>query len=441
MKSFKFWINTERGRNVFIATVSVLITLLILLMIFIPLLFSVSSGNNSSSATIGYNRDSVSGTRDAFEDAIDFDEENQTFSQNVLTVSGNSDMINKVMSNNNSIGYASLITVLEQQDGIYDVKDGLNILDFNGVDPLVSSGLNESTPPANPLDDYKAKRYFNVFFRVDGKYNDLIFDNLYINKDMNNLWAESGSFIDSENQYDQFKQEYNVESVNDEQVLLYSFAYFNWLLFSESAKEEMLIIYDQGADRPSFDESYDNFLQNVLLNSPDLITNDSNPIQVVTVGSTSVSPTVTATSIVFVEETVAKVQELGYTPKIEFQSDAVGSGDAFNPDPPSVTSHAWIAMQSRASKDSEEIKFNQSLEENTSGSFDINTNKVYASFEIDALAFVVSDDVVINVVEDDLTKQIKPTNIEDLGVNLIYTQGLNFDQLYGLGLIDGDVSE
>ncbi len=442
MKSFRFWINTERGKNIFIGATSIFVTTIILLAIFIPLLFIYSS-KDSSVTTIGYNRDPISGTREAFENSIDFDEENQSFTENVLTVSGNSDMVKKVMQNDNSIGYASFNTVLEINDeGMYEEIDGINILDFNGVDPLESSGLNSSV--SNPLSDYKAKRYFNVFFRVDEKYNNLIYDNLYINKDTTgNLWTSGGSFIDTDNEYEQLKSDYKVTNTNAEQVLLYSFAYFNWLLFSASANEEITIIYDQGYDYANFEASYNQFLQNIYDNSStnDLITNTSNPVEIITVGSTSVTPTVDLTTRKFATETMQMLETFGSNLQIIFQSNAVGSGDAFNPDPPSVTSHSWVAFQSRSSNDSEESKFNQTFEENIDGAFDIVDNKVYSSFEIDALTFIVSDELTIKINEDETSKELIPTNIEDIGVNLIYTHALSFEDIYGLGLVDGVINE
>ncbi len=445
MKTLKLWIKTERGKTIFVSLISIFSTAIIVIAILLPIFLILLNNPSTKGMMIAYNRDSSSGSRDAFESAINFDPDNQVFSPNVLTVSGNDDMLNKVKQNPNSIGYVTFATAIEYNEdtNMYEEIPGINILDFNGVDLIESSQINNPNASSSDiLMDYDAKRYFNLFFRVDEQYNNLIYNNLYINKtSQNNLWTEGGEFIDVDNEYNSLKAQYEVNDSKSEQQLLFSFLYFNYLLFSPSiTTEEIPLRYEQISDNSDFDASYEIFLGNVNTLNPTLLippTNNSQ-IDIYTVGSTSVQSTQTLTNPLFINDTNQILINNGMESlPLFFQSANVGSADAFKDDPPSVSSHVWLGFQSRSPKDSEQALYNQAFIPTESNAYDIDDNFVYGSFEIDALAFIVSDSFTFNADVDGETIQMIPTNITSLGMNLIYTNNFNFNKLYGLEQVDG----
>ncbi len=109
-----------------------------------------STGNEETKQIVNiYTRDSASGTREAFEKAIDLD----VISNTAIEVASNGDMITKVKSDENAIGYVSLSTDL--------LNTGLKALNIEGVVPSVDTVLN---------DTYSMKRPFSYVTRAAGDY-------------------------------------------------------------------------------------------------------------------------------------------------------------------------------------------------------------------------------------------------------------------------------
>ena len=87
------------------ATLSGIIVASITLGIAIPVL----GGNNGDGLgnINAYSRDALSGTREAFEKGIGFDEDTERYSKNVVEVDGSSTMENNIELDVNGIGYTS----------------------------------------------------------------------------------------------------------------------------------------------------------------------------------------------------------------------------------------------------------------------------------------------------------------------------------------------
>ena len=98
-----------------------------------------------------YTRDAASGTREAFEKAIDLDDGELT--ANASEVSSNGDMAAKVGADENGIGYVSLTTDF--------AANNVTPLNFENVAPSVETVLDGS---------YTMQRPFNLVTRADGDY-------------------------------------------------------------------------------------------------------------------------------------------------------------------------------------------------------------------------------------------------------------------------------
>jgi phosphate transport system substrate-binding protein len=110
-----------------------------------------TSQNLSSEKINIYTRDSSSGTREAFEGAIDL--ETGTLTANASEVSSNGDMATKVGNDINSIGYVSLTTDF--------TANNVTPLSYNGVDASIDTVLDGT---------YTMQRPFNFVTRATGDF-------------------------------------------------------------------------------------------------------------------------------------------------------------------------------------------------------------------------------------------------------------------------------
>lgn len=114
-----------------------------------------NTGNDNASSSLTtinvYTRDESSGTREAFEDAIELE---QLTIESVET-SGNGDMATKVGADEAAIGYVSLTTDFE--------ANNLKPLSYEGVEPTVANTLSE---------DYSLSRPFSMTTRASGDFAD-----------------------------------------------------------------------------------------------------------------------------------------------------------------------------------------------------------------------------------------------------------------------------
>ena len=107
--------------------------------------------DNSGSINI-YTRDSASGTREAFETAIELEE--GALTANASEVSSNGDMAAKVGNDINGIGYVSLTTDF--------VANNVTPLNYNGVEASIDTVLDGT---------YSMQRPFNYVTRAEGDYD------------------------------------------------------------------------------------------------------------------------------------------------------------------------------------------------------------------------------------------------------------------------------
>jgi phosphate transport system substrate-binding protein len=132
------------------------ITLLVLALVAVITLAACGGESFDTTQTVNvYTRDTESGTREAFFKGIDFDDAAEDDSILVATktvVSGNSDMIAKVVADEYGIGYISLSSL----EG-----SGVIGLDYEGVEATEANVLN---------DTYGLKRPFNYISREAGDF-------------------------------------------------------------------------------------------------------------------------------------------------------------------------------------------------------------------------------------------------------------------------------
>ncbi len=436
MDKIKFWLETTKGKITFTSLISVTITVVIMLVIFLP--FLLSGKTTPTNPVIAYNRDSISGTREAFENSINFDENNQRYTSNVLTVSGNDDMIRKVSNSTNSFGYASLFSLItKDKEGNYVLKDNsYRILNLNDVNPIEDI--------KNNMDNYASKREFNIFFRVDSKYNTFIQDNLY-NSSTDNLWDEG--ITTPVGDWKGFSEAYKINNSLDLNVFLYSFLFYNWLLFSSSAYEVLPL--SLSLNDVNFNKGMQNFITNVGVFSDAYEASNEN-IDIYLVGSTSVASSLTNAEKNFLEDlsNIFASLKITETDNIIFNQNLKGSGDAFKSDTnigSSMPTKPWIAFQSRSPEEINLDKgnyFHQTNETIIGGEdkYDITENSVYASFQIDAIAFIINSKEKIKHKIDSRGTEVflRPTEIQTNGINLIYTKGLNFEELYNFNLLKAE---
>ena len=100
-----------------------------------------------------YTRDATSGTREAFESGIGFDDESDTLTATAVETSGNGDMASKVGNDINGIGYVSLTTDF--------AANNLKPLYYEGVEPTIENVLSN---------DYSLKRPFSYVTREEGDF-------------------------------------------------------------------------------------------------------------------------------------------------------------------------------------------------------------------------------------------------------------------------------
>lgn len=120
-------------------------------LVFLLLTGCGQSGSKNASGEIHvYTRDASSGTREAFEKGVDFE---QDLTKEAIEVTSNDDMAAKVGADINGIGYTSLSTDFEK----------------NGVVPVTYEGVEASTQTV--LDgSYQLQRPFKFVTRASGDY-------------------------------------------------------------------------------------------------------------------------------------------------------------------------------------------------------------------------------------------------------------------------------
>ncbi len=161
-----------------------------------------------------YTRDTTSGTREAFFSGIGFNDaikDNADLANGYVEVDGNGSMISSVKGDEYGIGYISLSSLEES---------GLNGLTYNGVQANEENVLNDTYALKRPFmyivrDDWTGREtqhqivdaFLAYMFSVDGKITI---------KDHNGII----SINDSDKMWDDIKDNYDVCSANNENVVV-----------------------------------------------------------------------------------------------------------------------------------------------------------------------------------------------------------------------------
>src|SRR5690554_716735 len=119
--------------------------ILVIFTLFTIMLVGCTNGNSNGNISV-YTRDTSSGTREAFFEAIGFSDastDDGALVSDALIVESNGDMINKIRNDQNGIGYISLSSL---------ASSNLKGLTFDGVEATEANVLNGT---------YALKRPFN----------------------------------------------------------------------------------------------------------------------------------------------------------------------------------------------------------------------------------------------------------------------------------------
>lgn len=346
---WKFKIKNFFLKHGYVFFITIVVTIAITLGLVLP--FTFSSGSTLGNI-VALNRDANSGARASFEKAINFDEQNDKYSKNVIEVSSSSQMQNKIETNKNAIGYTSAGQLIEysstsSQGIIRPTTKGI-ILDFECISPLDKDNIINDT--------YTASIDFNIFFRVT-KNDALLWD-----FDMTN--PNDAKFIMDSNATDSKK---------------ISYVFMTYLLYSEEVLEVLPLANSiiDNSYRISFENNVDwvSFSNEV----------SSTSLEFTTVGSTTVmsflnlafgtSPTGTPIP----EDSFRDVMDKqGY--KVSKTSGHTGSGDAFKTDV-----DADLGFLSRDVKQQEYERWGFASKEEM-----MQNNVVYSPWNKDAIVFYVN---------------------------------------------------
>lgn len=449
----RYWIKQVNFKKLLI----VFLLILVLVFFILSLVFSLVVNNVNIYA---YNRDANSGTREAFNTAINFDPENDKYSENVFETNGNDMMFDRVSKTKNSIGYVSL-------DTLYD--DAGNVT-YEGIKPLGTTNVPNPEDIKDNIENYEAKRPFNVFFRVPQSTSEKLHltDNLYINSSeassegQDNIFSENFVIPDSWNLPSDSYQ------VNDEYEAKFavSYLFFNWIFYSNEAKDLLDLAYEPiNLTKYSYFDSFpqqgeedviENYIENTGLD--DYFANHydkDNPLKISTQGSTSVVSSLN-TLMLDEEEGFINVLE-NHDLYITYEQVHLGSGDAFKNstpaseeiflgfqsrgfDPKEITGDEWgYDLEATQNYDSVNLEdFTVDLNEEATNGFynplalsENGSDLLYGTFYIDAIVFIINDEI-----ESDLGLSANDINWIDVeGVYQIYTQNVTWDDLYNQNLI------
>lgn len=432
-----------------------LVFVIVIVLVLIILSFFINNIN-----LYAYNRDSNSGTREAFEESIDFNSEEDKYSENVFEVSGNDIMFSKVAQTSNSIGYVSLDTAYKE-DG-EPSRDGIKILG--------TEAIHNPEDIEDNIADYDAKRPFNVFFRVSKDLSSRLHlsDNLYINSKYASSKNQQANIWDKDfiipPEWNLSEDTYTV--TNDYQAkFALSFLFFNWLLYSNDSNsilslfykplnEEVFSFFDTNTN--SLDDPFQVYLDHTGLDEYLDFTSENNRFEISTQGSTSVVSSLN--DLMYDEENgfIKICEDYGFY--INYEQLHLGSGDAFKNNL-ATSSEIFLGFQSRGFKDEEptgsdwgyteeDIKgFDDYIdsdnflfdvdEEANNGFYNLrayyekDSDFLYSSYYTDAIVFIINENF-----KSEIDLNLNDINwIKMEGVNQIYTNNVDFDWLWKNGYV------
>ncbi|BDU67656.1 MAG: hypothetical protein TYPL_3090 [Candidatus Tyloplasma litorale] len=382
---FKLKLKIICDSNIFRVIMSIFIIICLALVIILPSILNA----RPSWSVMAFNRDSSSGTREAFAEKV---LDNDSFSPgfNAREVRNNDAMINAVASNGPSVGYVSFGTIAEFENDKPVLKkefsDKHPNIDFASFESQNENGEWEKYEPT--LNNIKSSNYpsrnFNSFFRVrNGEDESTILNFDY------DYWKNQNtdvSYIDTNNN--------NLKG---------SYLFYSWMNYSTKAGE---IIEEDGeisTDLADMGGRID-FTKSTIEN----YTNDVNlekgsHISVEIVGSTSATSVVTSLTKYF-QEAISPWFDYNFVIATN------GSGDAFKEAVPGATD-AYIGLQSREASE-DELK---------SWGWTENSNS-YNAFAIDAILIIYNTN---NTNYDE-----RPTTNSEI-LNELYTN--NKHVYYGYG--------
>ncbi len=351
---------------------------------------------------LAFNRDAVSGTREAFvEKVIEEDKHEWSPGRNVREVRNNDSMITFVEREANSVGYVSFGTIAYfDADGNSHLREDrpgmeqISFTTFNGIPPTQDNILNN---------DYSAARNFNAFLRVKEGSDEYQITNYD--------WTTNS--IDS----DSLSRVNSVENSND---LKGAYLFFNWITNSTEAEE---VINDNGeipysafttnggtrVDFFSEDDDWSTTPVQKYIDATGLKKNKQILIEIV--GSTSATALMTDLTNEF-DEAVSDHYGLDEE-DLKFVLATNGSSDAISKNAPAGTDHPFIGMQSKEQDVDGLTPWGESYAVVDEFGKTTYNEKVYTPFAKDAI-LIIFNNKELNVAENEL-------NVDTDTIHALYT--------------------
>ncbi len=382
-----------------------IVSLLILAIILPSILTSMPDG-----AILAFNRDAVSGTREAFVEKV-LDEDKHTWSpgSNVREVRNNDSMITFVQREEDSVGYVSFGTI-----AYFDELGNPQLrTDRNGMDNISFSTFEGVVPTYDNILDgtYSASRNFNAFLRVKEGSDEYEITNF----DWDNGTIDQSSLA-------------TINGVKNSNDLKAAYLFFNWFtrsteaeeIINESGEIPYSLLEQNGSTRVQFFSDYDettgeysddwndtmvqHYIDATNLNSDD-------QILIEIVGSTSATALMTDLTNSF-DEVVSEHYGLKEE-ALKFVIATNGSSDAISPNPPAGTDHPFIGMQSKDQDVSGLSTWGENYAvEELDGSITYNNN-VYTPFAKDAILIIFNN--------ENTQVEINELNVSREAIHSLYT--------------------
>ncbi len=375
----------------------IIIALLIMAIVLPSILTSMPDG-----AILAFNRDAVSGTREAFVEKV-LDEDKHTWSPgaNVREVRNNDSMITFVQREEDSVGYVSFGTVAEFDE----YNNPVLRTDRNGMDNISFATFEgEVATYENILDGtYSASRNFNLFLRVSEGSDEYQITNY--DWTTNTIDNESISSVNG------------VEESND---LKAAYLFYNWITKSTEAVEVINesgeIPYSSteqfGEDRIDFfsdDADWSGTIVQSYIDATGLNTDQQVLIEIV--GSTSATALMTDLTSTF---DVAVSEHYGLKEEdIKFVIATNGSSDAISTSAPAGTDHPFIGMQSKDQDVEGLAPWGEDYAvEGSDGTMTYDSN-VYAPFAKDAILIIFNN--------ENMNVEVNDLNVSREAIHALYT--------------------
>ncbi|BDV03616.1 MAG: hypothetical protein HPPSJP_3370 [Candidatus Hepatoplasma scabrum] len=268
----KYFFSSSWGR-IFI---SVIITVAILLLIFLPIVLS-GSGKKSSIFVYGFDAN-ITGTGEKFDNYIGVETDYDHWNHNLVWAQNEEQMINGVTQSKNSLGYigrsVSTFAIYDQDKNPDGSLKSLELwIDDTNPDNLNS---DEGGYVDYTSDLYPIFSTLNIWFRVPASVapiinNNIMFSNTTGQDIDQTIWGDNWVLGTLTSEQEQYFKDYVIDP-GYVKYFVFSFIFFNWIAFSEQAQliiDDVAKSYqpdDFSSDYLLSDQEFEFYLENFATN-------------------------------------------------------------------------------------------------------------------------------------------------------------------------------